>query len=43
MRTKKLVLKFYKAILEHDKNRERKYWFKLLRKSLQQKHTEVIR
>ena len=43
MKVKKLIKKMYKAIARGDKERERKLWFKALKKSLKHKHTEVIR
>jgi len=43
MKTKKLILKFYRAILDKDAKKERKFWFKLLKKSFKGKNTHVIR
>jgi hypothetical protein len=43
MKVKDLVKKLYKACIEHDKEKEKKAWFKILKKSLKRKHTEVVR
>lgn len=43
MKTKKIIKKFYQAILSHDKSKERKFYFKLIKKSLKNKNTEVIK
>jgi hypothetical protein len=43
MKVKKLVRKMHLAILEHNLKKEKKLWFKALKKSLQHKHTEVIK
>jgi hypothetical protein len=42
MKVKKLARKMFKACLEHDKEKEKKLWFKALKKSIKHKHTEVI-
>ena len=42
MKTKKLVKKMYEALVTHDKVKEKKLWFKALKKSLKHKHTHVI-
>ncbi len=36
-------MKMYQAILEKDKEKEKKLWFKALNKSLKHKKTQVIR
>jgi hypothetical protein len=43
MKLRKLRKKLYKAIFEHKVNKEKKVWFKILKKSIQHKHTEDIR
>jgi hypothetical protein len=43
MKVNKLVSKLYKAILENNKEKEKKVWFKLLKKSLQNKKTQVVK
>ena len=43
MKVKKLILKMHKAILKRDNALEKKYWLKLLRKSLKQKNTQAVR
>ena len=43
MKVEKLIKKMYKACVEHDVVKEKKLWLKALKKSLQHKHTEVIR
>lgn len=43
MKVKSLIRKLYKTILIHDKNKEKKIWSKLMRKSLKKKHTEAVR
>jgi hypothetical protein len=42
MKVKKLIKKMYKACIEHNKEKEKKLWFKALKKSLQHKKTQVI-
>ena len=42
MKTKKLVRKMYLACVRHDKKKQKKLWFKVLKKSLNRKHTEVV-
>jgi hypothetical protein len=43
MKLRKLRLKLYRAIFKHDSVREKKVWFKILKKSTKHKHTEDIR
>lgn len=43
MKIKTLIKKIYKACIEHDTIKEKKLWLKALKKSLQHKHTEVIK
>jgi len=43
MKLRKLRKKLYKAIFEHDLKKEKKVWFKILKKSVKHKHTEDIR
>lgn len=40
MKTQKLISKFYKSIIEKDKDKEEKLYFKLLKKSLKGKSTQ---
>ena len=42
MKVKKIIRKMYKAILEHNKKKEKKLWLKSLRKSLKHKKTHAI-
>jgi len=43
MKVKKLILKLNKAEFEHNLEKVKKLWFKLLKKSLKGKHTEAVR
>jgi hypothetical protein len=43
MKLKQLRQKLYRAIFAHDSTKEKKVWFKILRKSIKHKHTEDIR
>lgn len=43
MKLRKLRLKLYRAIFKHDAQKEKKFWFKILKKSTKHKHTEDIR
>ncbi len=43
MKVKKLIKKYYKSVLNHDLNKEKDLYFKILKKSLKHKHTEAIR
>jgi len=42
MKIKHLVMKMYKSCVEHKPKKEKKLWFKALKKSLQHKKTQVI-
>lgn len=33
----------YEACIKHDAQKEKKMWFKALKKSIKHKHTEVVR
>jgi len=43
MKVNKLVSKLYKAILEKNKDKEKKVWFKILKKSLKNKKTQAVK
>ena len=43
MKVKELVKKLYKAEVEHNVEKVKKLWFKLLKKSLKHKHTEAVK
>lgn len=43
MKIKKLMKQMYKACIEHDKVKEKKLWFKALKKSLKGKDTQGIK
>jgi hypothetical protein len=43
MKVKKLVLKLNRAEIEHNVDKAKKFWFKLLKKSLKHKHTEAVK
>lgn len=43
MKVKKLVMKLNKAEVEHNVEKVKKFWFKLLKKSLRHKHTESVK
>jgi len=42
MKLRKLRKKMYKAIFAHDTVKEKKAWFKILKKSAKHKHTEDV-
>jgi len=42
MKTRKLILKLNRAEMRHNTIKAKKFWFKLLKKSLKHKHTEVV-
>jgi hypothetical protein len=43
MRVKNLIKKLYKAEIEHNAEKIKKIWFKLIKKSLKHKHTEAVK
>ena len=43
MKVKKLVLKLNRAEVEHNLEKAKKLWIKLLHKSLKHKHTEAVK
>jgi hypothetical protein len=43
MKVKKLIEKLNKAEVEHKLDKAKKFWFKLLKKSLNHKHTEAVK
>ena len=43
MKVRKIVKKMYQAILNHNVKKEKKLWFKALKKSLKHKQTQVVR
>lgn len=43
MKLKKLIHKMYIACVQHDKEKEKKLWFKILKKSLKHKSTQAVR
>jgi hypothetical protein len=43
MKLSKLRRKLYLAIFNHKKEKEKKVWFKILKKSIKHKHTEDVR
>jgi len=42
MKVKKLILKLNKAEIQHNLEKAKKLWFKILKKSLHHKHTETV-
>ena len=42
MKIKKIIRKMYLACIRHNTRKEKKLWFKAMRKSLKHKHTEII-
>jgi len=42
MKVQKLLRKMYVACVQHQHKKEKKLWFKALKKSLAHKHTEII-
>jgi len=43
MKVKKLIQKLNRAEFEHNLEKVKKLWFKILRKSVKHKHTEAVR
>jgi len=43
MKLKKLIQKLNRAEFEHNLEKVKKLWFKILRKSVKHKHTEAVR
>jgi hypothetical protein len=43
MKIEKLIKKMYKACVEHNQKKEKKFWLKAIKKSLKHKHTEAIK
>jgi hypothetical protein len=43
MKIKKIIKKMYKACIEHNQKKEKKLWFKAIRKSLKKKNTTAIK
>jgi len=42
MKVNKLIRKMYRAIIRSDKVKEKKFYLKILKKSLKHKHTEAV-
>jgi hypothetical protein len=43
MKVKKLIQKLNKAEFEHNLEKVKKFWFKLLKKSFKGKHTQSVK
>jgi len=43
MKVKKLIMKLNRAEVQHNLEKAKKFWFKLLKKSIKHKHTEAVR
>jgi hypothetical protein len=43
MKVRELILKLNKAEVEHKVDKVKKYWMKLLKKSLKHKHTQAVK
>jgi len=43
MKVKKLILRLNRAEVEHNVDKVKKFWLKLLKKSLKHKHTEAVK
>ena len=43
MKVNKLILKLNKAELAHNMEKAKKFWLRLLKKSLKHKHTEAVK
>jgi len=42
-KTQRLIMKFYKAIIDKDAKKERKLWLKIVKKSFKGKDTHAIK
>ena len=43
MKVKKLILKLNKAEMQHNLEKVKELWYKLLKKSVKHKHTEAVK
>jgi len=43
MKVKKLIMKLNKAELQHNMEKAKKFWLKLLKKSLEGKYTHAVK
>ena len=43
MKVQALIKKLYGAVINHDNNKEKKIWKKILKKSLKHKNTHSVR
>ena len=43
MKVQKILKKMYRACINHDKVKEKKLWFKALKKSFQHKNTYAVK
>jgi len=43
MKVKKLIMKLNRAELNHNMEKVKKFWFKILKKSFKGKHTESVK
>jgi hypothetical protein len=43
MKLKKLIMKLNRAEFEHNMEQVKKFWFKILKKSIRGKHTEAVK
>jgi hypothetical protein len=42
MKIKEIIKKMYKACVNHNQKKEKKLWFKAMKKSLKHKKTQII-
>jgi hypothetical protein len=42
MKVRKLIRKLFRAIIQHDQDRQRRLYAKLTKKSLDHKHTQAV-